>query len=98
MGPRFRGDDRQTPCPCFLGAGDGWDAAATEQDTEFLATASPVGARGLGAWMPARSVVRRRRGPFDAHPRDPAGTYTITITAASGNLSNSTTVNLTVSP
>ena len=31
-------------------------------------------------------------------PGTPAGTYTITLTAASGNLSNSTTVNLTVSP
>ena len=71
MGPRSRGDDRQTPCPCFLGAGDGGDTAATEQGTEFLATAPSVGARGLGAWMPARSVVRRRRGPCDAHPRDP---------------------------
>jgi len=38
-------------------------------------------------------------GVLSTHtPGTPAGTYTITITAASGNLSNSTTVNLTVSP
>jgi len=38
-------------------------------------------------------------GVLSTHtPGTPAGTYTITITAASGNLSNSTTVSLTVSP